>query len=283
MAIKITADSTCDLSQELLERYGVTLMPLYVQKGDGTFRDGVDITPADIFAHVASGGALCKTAAPNISDFTAMFEKFSPEYDAVIHITISADFSSSYQNACVAAEEFPNVYVVDSRNLSTGQGHVVCEAAKMAATGASAEEIVRAMNDLTPRVDASFLVDRLDYLYKGGRCSAVAALGANLLHLKPCIEVRGGKMGVAKKYRGDFAKCIADYTRERLKKADEIVPERVFITHTPCSDATIAAAWDAVKQYGSFSEIYDTNAGCTVSCHCGPSTLGVLYIHENAI
>lgn len=283
MAIKITADSTCDLSPELLERFDVTLMPLYVQKGDETFRDGVDITPADIFAHVAAGGALCKTAAPNISDFTALFGALSPRYDAVIHITISAEFSSSYQNACVAAEEFGNVYVVDSRNLSTGQGLVVCRAAELAASGLGAQEIVDALNDLTPRVDASFLVDRLDYLYKGGRCSAVAALGANLLHLRPCIEVRGGKMGVAKKYRGAFAKCIGDYARERLTKADDLDPARIFVTHTPCTDDTVAAAHEAVRACGSFEEILETTAGCTISCHCGPSTLGILYIHEKPV
>ncbi len=283
MAIKITADSTCDLSPELLERYQVTLMPLYVQKGESTYRDGVDITPADIFAHVAAGGALCKTAAPNIEDFTELFGRFAGEFDAVIHVTISAEFSSSYQNACVAAEPFGNVYVVDSRNLSTGQGHVVIEAAKLAASGASAPEIVAAMNDLAPRVDASFLIDRLDYLYKGGRCSAVAALGANLLHLKPCIEVRDGKMGVAKKYRGSFAKCIGEYAKERLTRADDLVPERIFITHTPCTDETVQAAKDAVAECGIFPEVYETTAGCTVSCHCGPSTLGILYIHEKPI
>lgn len=283
MSIKITADSTCDLSPELLERFGVTLMPLYVQKGEGTYRDGVDITPDDIFSHVAAGGALCKTAAPNIADFTALFSELSGQYDAVIHITISAEFSSSYQNACVAAEEFDNVYVVDSRNLSTGQGLVVCRAAELAAAGVDARSIVEELNELTPRVDASFLVDRLDYLYKGGRCSAVAALGANLLHLRPCIEVRGGKMGVAKKYRGAFAKCIADYARERLTKADDLDTSRIFVTHTPCTEDTVAAAHEAVRQYGRFDEVHETTAGCTISCHCGPSTLGILYIHEKPV
>jgi DegV family protein with EDD domain len=283
MSIKITADSTCDLSPALLDRYGITLMPLYVLRDGQTFRDGVDIHPEDIFAHVDAGGALCKTAAPNPEDFHVLFAQFAGDHDAVIHITIGAEFSSSYQNACIAASEFDNVYVVDSRNLSTGQGHVVIEAAKLAKAGASADEIVRAMQELAPRVDASFLIDRLDYLYKGGRCSAVAALGANLLHLRPCIEVRNGKMGVAKKYRGPFAKCIAAYAKERLTAAGDIVQERVFITHTPCTDETIQAARDAVAQNAHFSEVYETTAGCTVSCHCGPSTLGVLYIHENAI
>lgn len=283
MAIKITADSTCDLSAALLSRYQIDLMPLYVLKDDKTYRDGVDITPADIFAHVAAGGALCKTAAPNIEDFTAFFDRFAGEYDAVVHVTISAEFSSSYQNACVAAESFDNVYVVDSRNLSTGQGHIVIEAAKLAQSGTAAPEIVTAMNDLAPRVDASFLLDRLDYLHKGGRCSAVAALGANLLHLKPCIEVRDGKMVVAKKYRGAYARCIGEYAKERLQRADDIIPERIFITHTTCSDETIQAARSAVERYGHFEEIDETTAGCTISCHCGPSTLGILYLHKKPI
>ena len=281
MAIKITSDSTCDLSRELLERYDISLMPLYVQKGEETFRDGVDIQPADIFAHVAAGGDLCKTAAGNIEDYTQLFAKYAGEYDAVIHINISAEFSSSYQNACIAAEEFDNVYPIDSRNLSTGQGHIVLEAAKMAGAGASAEEIVRAMNALAPRVDASFLIDKLDYLRKGGRCSALAALGANLLQLKPCIEVRDGRMGVAKKYRGAYGKCLVDYVKDRLTNTADIVPERVFITRTTCDDATFQAVRDAVAQYGSFTETHETFAGCTVSCHCGPSTLGILYIRDN--
>lgn len=284
MSIKITSDSTCDLSPELLARFDVALSPLYVEKNGETFRDGVDIVPDDIFAHVAAGGDLCKTAACNIDDYTKFFSQYAGEHEAVIHVSLSSEFSSSCQNACIAAEEFDNVYVIDSRNLSTGQGLVVIEAAKMAQAGADAEDIVAAMNDLAQRVDASFLVDRLDYLHKGGRCSAITALGANLLKLKPCIEVRGGKMSVAQKYRGAFPKCIGEYASARLNAATDLVHERIFITYTSgCSEQTKQAARDAVAAYGKFAEVNETVAGCTVSCHCGPSTLGILYIHENNV
>lgn len=280
MSIKITADSTCDLSPELLERFGVTLMPLYVQKGEGTYRDGVDITPDDIFSHVAAGGALCKTAAPNIADFTALFSELSGQYDAVIHITISAEFSSSYQNACVAAEEFDNVYVVDSRNLSTGQGHVVMEACRLAKTMDDLDAIKAALDEFAPRVDASFLLDRLDYMVKGGRCSSVVALGANLLKLKPCIEVIDNKMIVGKKYRGNYTKCMEKYVLERLENATDVRPELIFITHTPVSDEILQTVHSAVRKCKDFEQIVETTAGCTISCHCGEGCLGVLYVHE---
>ena len=205
MNIRITSDSTCDLNPDYLQAHRVEILPLYTMKGGETFRDGVDIHPQDIFDHVAAGGDLCSTAANNVGDYQEMFTRLLQECDAIIHVDISADFSSCYQNACVAASELQNVYVVDSRNLSSGHGHIVCEAVKMAEEGKlSPQEIVARLNELTSRVEASFLIDRLDYMVKGGRCSMVAALGANLLHLKPCIEVIDGKMKVVKKYRGSY-------------------------------------------------------------------------------
>ena len=180
MNIRITSDSTCDLSPDYLQAHRVELLPLYTMKGGETFRDGVDIHPQDIFDHVAAGGDLCSTAANNVSDYQELFARLLPECDAIIHIDISADFSSCYQNACVAASELPNVYVVDSRNLSSGHGHIVCEAVNMAEEGRlSPQEIVDRLNELTSRVEASFLLDRLDYMVKGGRCSMVVALGCS--------------------------------------------------------------------------------------------------------
>ena len=252
MHIRITSDSTCDLNPDYLQAHGVEILPLYTMKGGETFRDGVDIHPQDIFDHVAAGGDLCSTAANNVGDYQEMFTRLLQDCDAIIHIDISADFSSCYQNACVAASELQNVYVVDSRNLSSGHGHIVCEAVKMAEEGKlTPQEIVDRLNDLTGRVEASFLLDRLDYMVKGGRCSMVVALGANLLHLKPCIEVIDGKMKVVKKYRGKYEKCILDYVRDRLQNRDGLVYERIFITHTPVEDgivdkvrAAIADPWD---------------------------------------
>ncbi len=279
MNIRITSDSTCDLSPDYLQAHRVELLPLYTMKGGETFRDGVDIHPQDIFDHVAAGGDLCSTAANNISDYQALFARLLPECDAIIHIDISADFSSCYQNACVAASELPNVYVVDSRNLSSGHGHIVCEAVNMAEEGKlSPQEIVDRLNELTSRVEASFLLDRLDYMVKGGRCSMVVALGANLLHLKPCIEVIDGKMKVVKKYRGSYEKCILNYVKDRLQNRDNLVYERIFITHTPVADGLVDKVRAAIQECAPFTDIIETQAGCTVSCHCGPGTLGILFI-----
>lgn len=279
MNIRITSDSTCDLSRDYLQAHRVELLPLYTMKGGETFRDGVDIHPQDIFDHVAAGGDLCSTAANNVSDYQELFARLLPECDAIIHIDISADFSSCYQNACVAASELPNVYVVDSRNLSSGHGHIVCEAVNMAEEGKlSPQEIVDRLNELTSRVEASFLLDRLDYMVKGGRCSMVVALGANLLHLKPCIEVIDGKMKVVKKYRGSYEKCILNYVRDRLQNRDNLVYERIFITHTPVADGLVDKVRAAIQECAPFTDIIETQAGCTVSCHCGPGTLGILFI-----
>ena len=282
MRIRISSDSTCDLNQDYLQAHNVLILPLYTIKAGESFRDGVDITPADIFAHVAAGGDLCSTAANNVEDYHEAFAAALEDCDALIHIDISADFSSCYQNACVAAEEFPGrVFVVDSRNLSSGHGHVVCEAVKMAEAGElGPAEIAESLRELAERVDASFILDRLDYMRKGGRCSTVAALGANLLQLKPCIEVADGKMRVGKKYRGKFEKVIVEYVRDRLKEPDSLVPERIFITHTPVAEGVVEKVRAAVEECGHFENIVETTAGCTVSCHCGPGTLGVLFIHK---
>ena len=205
---------------------------------------------------------------------------FAAQYDAVIHIDISEDFSASYQNACNAAQEFDNVYVIDSRNLSSGHGHVVIEAAKMAEAGMEPAEICEKAKDLAERVEASFVVDRLDYLHKGGRCSAVAALGANMLQLKPCIEVKNGKMGVCKKYQGSFEKSLRKYVKDRLEGRDDIVLDRIFITHPAVAAKTVAMVREEVQKYADFKEIIETRAGCTISCHCGPNTLGILFIRK---
>lgn len=280
MNIKIISDSTCDLSPELIERNNITLMPLTIVKDGEAFSDGVTITPADIFAHVAAGGDLCSTTALNIGEYSECFEKYSKEYDGVIHINISAQFSSCHQNACLAAEAFNNVRVVDSRNLSTGQGLVVLKACELAKTCESLDALYEELVAFTEKVEASFLLDQLKYMVKGGRCSAVAALGANLLNLKPCIEVKNGKMSVVKKYRGNYSKCLASYVKDRLADRDDLDKGTLFVTRTPVTDDSLKAVEEAVAQYGDFENIYWTEAGCTVSCHCGPATLGVLFVRK---
>ena len=280
MNIKILSDSTCDLSKELLAQHNITLVPLTVVKGDEQFKDGVTITPAEIFAHVAAGGDLCSTSANSVGEYEDKFAEFAKDYDGILMINIGSGFSSCYQNACIAAQEFDNVAVVDSQNLSTGQGLVVLEAVKLAKECASLEELREKVQAFTAKVESSFLVDKLNYLVKGGRCSAAAALGANLLNLKPCIEVRDGKMVVVKKYRGSYAKCLASYVKERLDGRDDLTRETLFVTKTSVSDEEYAAVMESVNAYGHFENTYETTAGCTVSCHCGPGTLGVLFVRK---
>ena len=280
MKIKITADSTCDLTPAQLREFDITLMPLTVIKDGVNYLDNVTITPADIFAHVAAGGSLCSTAAGNISDYQELFAKYSNEYDGIIHISLGSGFSSSYQNACLAAEDFSNVRVVDSQNLSTGQGLVVVQAWKLAQTCDSLDQIKADLDAFTEKVEASFLLDRLDYMVKGGRCSAAAALGANLLNLKPCIEVKNGKMGVVKKYRGNYAKCLANYVKDRLTNRDDLDMGLLFLTYTPVSEECLAAVKSAIAAAPKFDEMVEGTAGCTVSCHCGPGTLGVLFVRK---
>ena len=280
MNIKILSDSTCDLSAELVQEYNIGITPLIVMKAGEEFRDGVTITPKEIFDHVAQGGDLCSTAALSVGTYQEAFAQYAAEYDGVLQINIGSGFSSSYQNACIAAEGFDNVRVVDSQNLSTGQGLVVLKACELAKTAASLDELKAELDAFTPKVEASFLLDRLDYMVKGGRCSMVAALGANLLNLKPCIEVKDGKMVVVKKYRGHYDKCLANYVRERLENREDLDDGILFVTKTPVTDACYSAVMEAVKTYGRFRTVYETDAGCTVSCHCGPGTLGILFVRK---
>lgn len=281
--IVITSDSTTDLSPELRERYNIAILPLGVTLGEKTYFDGVDITPDDIYAHHTKYGELPKTAAANVSDCIDFFKKFVDEGKTVIHISLSSEMSSTYNNSRMAAEEFENIYVIDSKNLSTGGGLLVVAAAEMVKEGLEAEEIVNNLNDLVPRVDASFVIDNLEYLHKGGRCSAVAMLGANLLKLKPCIEVKNGSMGVEKKYRGKYGDVLKTYVADRLADADNIELDRIFVTHAGCDMDIVNAVVEQVKETLPFKEVFLTRAGCTISSHCGKDTLGILFIRKNAI
>lgn len=280
MKIKIISDSTCDLSPELLEKYDITLGRLSVIKDGKAFLDGETITPADIFAHVAAGGDLCSTNAMNIDAYEKLFATYSEEYDGIIHINIGSGFSCCYQNATIAAADFPKVRVIDSQNLSTGQGLVVLEACRLAQNCDDLDALAEQLRDYTSRVEASFLLDQLKYMAKGGRCSSATALGANLLNLKPCIEVRDGKMSVVKKYRGPYAKCLASYVKDRLADREDIQRRELFVTYTPIDNNCKQAVFEAVEQYGNFETVYETTAGCTISCHCGPGTLGVLFVRK---
>lgn len=279
MNIKISADSTCDLSQELVERYAIGIAPLYIIRDGQSLVDGVDITPDEIYDHVAGGGSMCSTAAVSVYDYVTFFRKELESCDAVVHFHISGEMSACYQNACIAAAEVGNVYPVDARSLSTGIGLLVLEAAELAREGKlTAQEIQQRMEQRREKLNVSFLVEQLDYLRKGGRCSSVAALGANVLSLRPCIQVKDGRMGVGKKYRGPYLKCLLQYVKERLEGRDDIDPHRIFITESGGMTAEeVARVEEAVRSYQPFEEVLHTRAGCTVSSHCGPRTLGILY------
>ena len=251
--------------------------------GDKTFRDGVDITPDDIYEHQRKYGELPKTAATNVGECYDFFKSLVDEGYSIVHFTISAEMSSTYNNACIAADDFENVYVVDTRNLSTGGGLLLLAACDMVKEGKSAQEIAYESRRLASRVDASFVIDSLEYLYKGGRCSALSMLGANLLKLKPCIEVKNGSMGVGKKYRGKYSEVLKEYAEDRLSNRDDLVPTRVFVTHAGCQPEVVESIVDLVKSKGIFEEIFVTRAGCTVSSHCGANTLGVLFIRNSEV
>ncbi len=281
--ILIASDSTTDLSAELRERYGVQTIPLGVALGENNYKDGVDIDPDMIYAHYEKTGQLPKTAAANISECADFFKKYTDEGYSIVFITISSEMSCTCNNAKLAAEDFENVYVVDGRNLSTGGGLLVLAACDMAAQGMSAKEIAEKTEALTDKVDASFIVDSLEFLHKGGRCSAVAAFGANLLQLKPCIMVRDGKMGVGKKYRGKFGDVLAKYIADNVGDASDIDKTRIFVTHAGCEPAIIDACVKQVKAIAPFKEVLVTRAGCTISSHCGRNTLGVLFIRDHQV
>lgn len=280
MRVKIISDSTCDLSPELIQKNDIGIVPLIVMKEGEEFLDGITINPADIFAHVASGGSLCSTAARGVAVYQDAFAKYANDYDGVIHVNIGSDFSSSYQNACIAAADFDNVRVIDSKNLSTGQGLVVLKACELAQTAMDMDELKAQLDEFASHVEASFVMDRLEYMVKGGRCSSAAALGANLLSLKPCIEVKDGKMMVVKKYRGHIEKCMVSYVKDRLTGRDDLDNGTIFITHTDVSPESLEAVRSAVAELGHFKNVYETVAGCTVSCHCGPGTLGILFARK---
>ncbi|MGN8890080.1 DegV family protein [Dysosmobacter sp. HCP28S3_G4] len=280
MTIKITTDSTCDLPAALLEQRNITVAPLGVAKGGKLYHDGVDISIWDIAAHVDGGGEITTTSAVNIADYETLFAPLSERYDAVIHINLGSGFSSCHQNARAAAQEFGNVYVVDSGNLSSGHGLVVLAASDAAAAGKSPAEILTLLEKLIPRVEASFVMDRLEYMKKGGRCSAVLALGANLLRLHPGIQVIDGKMSVVKKYRGTMEKAIADYIHDRLDGRTDIDTSRAVLVDCCRAPGLVETARDLLRADGRFGEIIEAKAGCTIFSHCGPDTLGIMFLRR---
>lgn len=279
--IIISADSTCDMPAALVEKYGIKIIPLYVNLGDDSMKDGAEINPDMIYEFVAEKNQLPKTSAATIPDYQEWFESFVKEGCDVLHFNLSSSMSVTHNNARMAAEEIEGegkVFVIDSANLSTGIALLVLDACDMIAEGKSAEEIHAEILRRIPLVRASFVVDTLEYLKMGGRCSSVAALGANLLKLHPRIAVVDGKMGVTEKYRGAIDGVIVKYAQQMLdQNKDKIVGKRCFITHTKYNEEAVQKVCDVVKASGLFEEIFENDAGCVVTSHCGPGTLGVLF------
>ena len=280
LKIKITADSTCDLTAELVRQNDITITPLTVNCGGDSYKDGVDITPDGLYERIRATGQLASTAAVNVQEYLDAFSAALAGHDAVVHFTISSDMSACYQNACIAAAELGSVYVVDSRNLSTGIGHLVLDAVELAAAGMDGAAIQAELQSRRELLDVSFVVDTLEYLRKGGRCSALAAMGANILKLHPCIFVKDGQMGVGKKYRGKLIECVRAYVRDKLAEPETVDTRRIFITDSGVDEDIRAAAEEEVRRAVPFREIIHTRAGCTVSCHCGPGTLGILFYRK---
>ena len=281
MRIRISADSTCDLSPELIEQYDVAITPLYIRLGEKDLKDSIEVTREDIFSYVEKTKSIPKTAAVNVGDYVEFFKKAKDEgYDGVVHFTISSDMSSCYQNACLAAQGFENVYIVDSRTLSSGIGHLVLDACILRDEGKSAKEIFEILDERKNKLDVSFVIDTLRYLALGGRCNSFLAFGANLLNIKPSIQVKDGKMGVDKKYRCSLERAVVRYVNDKLEDKDSLDLRRIFITDSGVNDEIFNAVRDAVLKNAPFVEVHHTRAGCTVSSHCGPGTIGILFYRK---
>ena len=278
--IKITCDSTCDLTKELYERYNVSVIALGVNMGEDSRLDGVNVTPDDLYDYVAKTGKLPSTNAISIGSYEDFFRPFVDDGYEVVHINLSSDLSASHQNAKLAAEELGNVYVVDSKSLSTGSGHLVILAAELMAADYTAAEIAKALDEMKGKLDVSFILQTLDYLHKGGRCSSLAMLGANMLKLRPEIVMSEGKLGVGKKYRGSMEKSITDYVKGRLEGVENINLDRIFVTHSGVPEEILEKVEALVKELHPFEEVIRTRAGSTISCHCGPNCLGVLFMKK---
>ena len=278
--IKITCDSTCDLPQELYQKYDVDVVSMTVLLGDTARRDGIDITSEELVQYTKDTGLLPKTSAISLGEYLDVFGPYVRQGRPVIHISLSSDLSVSHHNAVLAAQELGNVYVIDSRNLSSGSGHLVIEAALMAQQGMAAQDIADRLNEMKERLDVSFVLQTLEFLQKGGRCSSVTALGARALQLRPEIRVHDGGMTVGKKYRGNMEKSVLDYVRGRLDGRDDVDLHRIFVTHSPMPQDVVNKAIALVKELHPFEEVIESSAGCTICSHCGPNCLGVLFFRK---
>lgn len=280
--IMITADSTCDLPKNLIKKNNITIIPLSILLGENSFLDGVDVFPDDIYSYVEKNNVLPKTAAVTPSQYYEVFEKYVNEGKAVVHIGLSSAISSSYQNACIAASDLDDVYCVDSKSLCMAMGLLVLKACDFRAKGFDAKKIYNRVNSLVPKVSTTFVLNNLEYLHKGGRCSGVAKFSANVLGIKPSIAVDGdGKLDVAKKYRGKMDFVYKQYINDCLRDANKIDPSRIVIANSGgISPEIISFAKGVIEGKNRFAEVITADAGCTISSHCGPKTFAIFYIRK---
>ena len=273
----ITTDSVCDMPKELLERYQVRMIPLTISEGDHSYKDGVDFTPDDIYELYDSQHLLPKTSAISPQEFIDFFTPLTQDGSEVVHIDISSACSATYQNACMAASELEGVYPVDSLHLTLGKGLLVIEACRLRDAGLSAREIAEQLPAYREKIVTSFVVDTLEYLWKGGRCSGLTAFGANLLQVRPCLELREGEIKVARKYRGTMQKVYTQYIRDYLSR-ENIDTRMGFLVHSGrISQETLDQLRQLILELVPFSEVPIVRAGCTVTSHCGPGTIGVIF------
>ncbi len=278
MKIAVSVESTNDLSKELLTKYDIKVIPYQFVLGNDLYKDG-EITTEEIFNYVDTNGVLPKTNALNEFEYTEYFESLLTEYDGIIHISLSSGLTSSTQNAINASKNVKNTFVVDSLSLSTGIGLLALYARELADAGEEINVIAEKVAKRVSKVQASFVIERLDYLYKGGRCNSLQFFGANLLKLRPRIVVKDGKMSADKKYRGNMEKVVSKYCEETLYEFNTPDLDKVFITYTTATPEMVSAAKKALEEVG-FKNIYESHAGCTIASHCGGNTLGILYFND---
>ena len=276
MKIAISCDSTCDIPKALIEKYNIHLMPITILLGSEERKDGIDVSPQDVFDYAEKSGELARTSAVNVYEYLEYFKKLRENYDAVIHFSLSFGISSTGNNALSASHDVDNVYVIDTKSLSSGSGLLALSCVDKIQEGKDIDTIVNELNAEADKVQASFLVDTLKFLYKGGRCSSIALLGANLLKIKPRISLVNGKMEMTKKYRGSISDALIKYFEDIIKEV-EPNKRRVFVTYSSPVEPARTIILDKLKKIG-FEEILESSACATISTHCGPKTLGILYI-----
>lgn len=279
--VKITADTPCDIGSVIQERYDVRLIPLHVRMGDVEYLDGININRDDIYLNWEKTGTLPKTSAVSVGEYLDIFKGYLEEGYEVIHFGLGSALSVSLQNARLAAQELEGVYVIDSCSLSTGFGLLVCEAGERIKKGMSAAEIAAEVEPLNQKTSASFILDTLVFMRAGGRCSSLVQIGASLMNIKPSIQVLNDKQGamvVGKKYMGKLHRCISKYIEDQLKDRDDIVRDRIFITHSGFPEEDLVRMKEEVESFGPWGEVIITDAGSTISSHCGPGCIGVLFL-----